>query len=763
MDNKLIITESEFPRWIHQAKRGIDWGIFLVLLVTLAINWTFIIRTDLPRNNDTESYVFRTEDTANAIREGILYPRWSPHVLFGLGAPIPHYYPPAPVYFSAILRTLFTADSLIAVRIIFLLVACVSGISFYALLLRHTNAKIALISAFVYVSSPYIGMTAPQYLGDLQGLMGLMVLSLWLWALTRFYAQEEIYDGVIVILISAFLFLTDPLETGFVAIWLGIVYTLFMRSQGLSSTLIWRATKMFCIGALLSAFYWLPALLDYQSVLWEQIGTSRIPLLDVTSFFSNFHGLEPLAFIPKIQLTIGTPLFFLVILSGIYSLYNAYQRRFSFQMLLLLCGVGVSLLALSFFRNAYWLVGVATFCFACGCSQFMQIILDWRPKIVRQLLIIMCLFVVITSAPVWSSQYPTDEYFQVDSQEQIRSEQQLYHINTLPMGSWIPTNISLTSPPNGFIVTGYQENTVIRLSSDDLIRNQLILFDETSQSQNYQVTLLSTSTVQLLLNPFPAWQVRLNSQVIPVQVQGDNMAFELESVSQGELVIQFGDTPSIFLGELISVIGIVFTILVVRQNLYQSLPTNISYMRLLNIRDTRLLFVTIVLCIGVSILLNSGITGRTLQTAPGDSLQGITVVNNPTNTPLRLIGYEWSQSNLQVEVTFFWQIDRPTNENFKIRLQLSNVENLQTYLLHDLELIGHYASSRWETNSYVADQYNLTLPDSLPAGRYVVMVDIVSCATRYLNCDETQTTTFFDNNGNSLGRSFTIPRIIEIE
>src|SRR5262245_60973087 len=72
---------SELPDWMRLAQRGVDWGFLLVLIMCLIVSAPFAIRSELPHNNANENYVYRTNDYAESIQEGSLYPRWSPNVL----------------------------------------------------------------------------------------------------------------------------------------------------------------------------------------------------------------------------------------------------------------------------------------------------------------------------------------------------------------------------------------------------------------------------------------------------------------------------------------------------------------------------------------------------------------------------------------------------------------------------------------------------------------------------------------------------------
>src|SRR5690349_15466688 len=110
------LPSHELPDWMRRAQRGVDWGFLLVLALCIIVSAPFALRSELPHNNASENYVYQTSDYAESIQEGWLYPRWSPNVLGGYGAPIPNFYPPAPAYSAALLQVLLTNESVGAVR-----------------------------------------------------------------------------------------------------------------------------------------------------------------------------------------------------------------------------------------------------------------------------------------------------------------------------------------------------------------------------------------------------------------------------------------------------------------------------------------------------------------------------------------------------------------------------------------------------------------------------------------------------------------------
>ena len=102
-----VIDEAQFPAWMKQARRGVDWGAVLIVGFCLIAARSFIIEAELSATNDSLAYVYRVADYADAFEQGIFYTRWSPHAVNGLGAPIPHYYPSGASYAGGLISYLF--------------------------------------------------------------------------------------------------------------------------------------------------------------------------------------------------------------------------------------------------------------------------------------------------------------------------------------------------------------------------------------------------------------------------------------------------------------------------------------------------------------------------------------------------------------------------------------------------------------------------------------------------------------------------------
>jgi hypothetical protein len=767
MNEELVIPEADLPDWIRQAKRGVDWGVLIVLVLSLAGAWSFVLYDGLPRTSQSESVAFRTEDTATALREGRLYPRWSPHAFYGYGAPIPHFYPPSGTYLPALFNVLLTNDSVIGIRLAFVLTFVMAGGATYALVLRRTDAVAGVVSALLFVYSPYFGLVAPSVMGDLQSMVGMALIPMWLWALDRVYSNNTPLDSLWLALATTALVLTDPLRFGLATFGLGIVWAGYHLWAFRILRRILPSGFAIAVGIAIGAFYWLPALNDMNAVRWQTLDKPLAQSLSLLSLAEPLRQPDIGALNPPVQLTLGMAIVFFALASaGVMVLTHP---KFNIHALMLGVGTVLMILGVTIWREQTWLLGVMSFCLAVGASGvfYLRPILR-RRKIARQYFIAIVIGILVLSVNVWVSNRRVESYGALDGATQLRYEQQGYGIAVVPQGAQIPSNIPLEAPPNAQLLQGYQNSLLNRLVASITITDQIALIDNQSHQQRYQVRLLNTLSSDVLLANFVGWQAHLDERLLALQPtpNGEILALTIPARNNTNLVIRLGETPIQQLAWGISWGALILIVAITWRNSRRNIPTRVTYSILLHVRDARLLAVAIAIMVLLGAISSSTLLSRTLRLPRNYALSTVTPLNNRTNSAIELLGYEINQTefapNDTLELTLFWQASRAVDENYKIQLSLTNVENGQTFYTSELALLGGIPSKRWQASPYVLHTHSFTLPTSLPLGRYVLVMSLYPCVNRNLNCNPEQALIFFDPNSNLIGKVFTLPHILTI-
>lgn len=282
---------------IHKA--DVDSRIAFVLACAAAI-WLFLQTSPWPDTPDGFFHLQRTRALADALRQGVLYPRWFPDFSFGYGHPILHYYAPG-FYYPPALIHLLGLDLISATRLALALIYGLSGAAAYLALRILTAPPAALVGSVITLLFPY-------RLYDLWVRGALPEFAAFLWPPLLLYASIRVLrtpgpwwtsrSALTLALAWAALALTHNLTALMAALMtlaaLPLIAWLCRRSTNYAQALFGTTLRLglpALLGALLSGFYTMPALLE---AYWVGIGTSS-ERGDYTVHFANWSSLWQIA------------------------------------------------------------------------------------------------------------------------------------------------------------------------------------------------------------------------------------------------------------------------------------------------------------------------------------------------------------------------------------------------------------------------------------------------------------------------------------
>lgn len=247
------------------------FGLIVILLLSYWTIAPLLIPGFFPMHDDTQ--VARVQQMAKAISDGMFPVRWVPDLGYGYGYPIFTFYGPL-AYYIGVLFMFIGADALIATKLMIITGILLSGIGMYYLARIFWGSYGAVIAALLYVYAPYhaVNIYVRGAVGELFG---------YAWIPFVFYAlikahREEKFRYTVIAAVSYAALITSHNLTGLMVTPFVIVVLLFLTVFSPSSNK--KARYYFLqfgvvLGLLISAFYWVPALLemDYTNVI-SQVG-----------------------------------------------------------------------------------------------------------------------------------------------------------------------------------------------------------------------------------------------------------------------------------------------------------------------------------------------------------------------------------------------------------------------------------------------------------------------------------------------------------
>lgn len=757
------LPKQQLPDWMRQAQRGVDWGILLVIGFSLLIAWPFIAQPTLPHTNASENAVYATDNFAAAFQEGRLYPRWSPYVFGGYGAPIPNYYPSGAVYLASLIQVLVTDNAVSAVRIAYILALCGAGVSVYALVRRRLNAASGVLAAFLYLFSPYVGLTVPHLSGDLSGAVALALFPMVLGRVDRLLSRVRPPDLLLVALLLAALCFTH-LQMALTAILFAVLMAFWQR--GFTRRTHWAALVAGVIlGIGIAGCFWIPALLEQPAVRWRQPVTVNSFHLTLGELLTPARQVDTNDLLPAPQYVIGLPGLLFTALGA--AAIIRFKRYRCFETLFLAAGGGLFALLVIVLPRATWLLGPIMLCWSVGGSAALGLrdLLPARRK--RLLLPAALVFIWILAAPVWLAPLVTEPFGSADTAAQIQYEQSGYGIAVLPAGLPVPATIPDELSPNRTLIEGLISGTVNKISGGQTTESQVRvgILDHNTHGDRFQVSATGPATLEVLLAYFPGWRATLNNSTVPLfpNPQNNLTRITIPPVHAGQLVLELGTTP-VRLGAWViawSSLGIALILTWGRSRRYRPVYDDVE---LLTLEETRLIafvLLCLALLVPLTALPNSPLP---IRLRPGYATQTAAALQTRTDAGLSLTAFRLDSSQFHpggaLDITLYWQAQRALLENYRVLLYVLDSRTGARWNEQTFHHPGGYPTTRWNTNRYVSDSYHLLLDPAIPRGDYQVAIEVAACTP---DCLPQNRVTFFDVTGRNLGPVLYLPPSLHIE
>lgn len=242
-------------------------SIIVILFVSFAIILPFLFVGYFP-THDGEWAVVRLADMVRILKDGQFPARFSGYLNHGYGYPLFNFTYPLPYYLGAVLKFLHFGyvDS---IKVIFALTVPASGLFMFLASRKLWKSDLAgLISSLLYILLPYriVDLYARGSIGES---VAFAIFPILIWLMLK----RSMFVSVI--------FATLILTHNIMAVLFLPVILLFALTQKSIKTFVYLF-----LGFGLSAFFWLPALVEKQN-----IALSITPIADRSLYFLKFQDL----------------------------------------------------------------------------------------------------------------------------------------------------------------------------------------------------------------------------------------------------------------------------------------------------------------------------------------------------------------------------------------------------------------------------------------------------------------------------------------
>lgn len=240
------------------------WIILLFFISLLPVLNFF--HTGLPATHDGPDHVARIANFYQSLAEGNFVPRWAANLNWGYGHPILEFLYPLPSYFASIFHAVGFSfvDS---TKLVFGLTYVGSILIFFIWASEQWNPAAGFIGSLIYGFAPY--RFVDLYVrGDIGESAAFIFPPIIFWGLLRM-AKYNSRIAFLVISLGVFGLITAHNAIALMVVPLFFLYALYLgiySAQNKRSFFI-KSTFSIALGFALSAFFWIPALLEGKYTL----------------------------------------------------------------------------------------------------------------------------------------------------------------------------------------------------------------------------------------------------------------------------------------------------------------------------------------------------------------------------------------------------------------------------------------------------------------------------------------------------------------
>ena len=719
-----------------------------LLLVPICIGLVaaqpFLFDARTPRGADVLLHTYRLVALQDLVQHGVWYSPWFPNLAFGYGYPIFQYYAPFTQYVALLLTGLgLTPAQAISVSMALALVLAAVGATLWLRDVWHEQA--AWVGAAAFACAPYLLYNAYER-AALAELMAMALIPLVLFLLRRATLRQSNAYAVA----GAGVYAAHVLSHNITALLLAPIVLVYGVLLIVVDTLPINLTKsrwlawfrrlrplalMFGLGLGLSAFFWLPALLERDLSQLERALSSaydyRNYFLNLDTLLAGPHAIDPYLVNATVTPSLSWVGILLALLGCIVTLRAGRNRAegvFALGVAVVLVGLTLpaslpiwqALPLLHFVLYPFRLLGLASlFLAGLTAAAFQSTLLN------RSGLALGCVLAIVLYGWTWQLPKHYESNLPQSAQDIAVAERTLGIVGTTSIGEYLPTAVQQLPTNDALRQHRLQPNSLPPGAQ---------LLAEVNEPLRFRVQVNSPINFRAIFSQFYflGWQATVDGTAVTITptVPAGLMSIDVPAGTH-TLELAFRTTPLRGLAAGVSVISLLICITLwtrnVRKSRAREWTTALSSVVHRPSPILPILLLAALLAIKTLWIDRSDNPWRHTRLQQGYVQDSAIVGLVRFADQLVLVGADppiYDSRENTVTLDLFWQKARADARDLSIVTRLIDASG-ETLLLHDaLHPDGIYPVSRWEMDQYASDRHRLTVPSATPPGRYQLQVGV---------------------------------------
>ena len=772
----------ELPAWMQPYRHALDWGLILVVALSLIAALPFLTRPGLPRETDAELHVFRAAELSYVLSEGVIYPRWAPNFWYGYGYPFFNYYAPLTYYLAAGVGLLTRAGPVEGARIVFVLGIVLAGVGTYAFVRRRWNAPAGIVAGAVYVFSPYVMLIDPHLRGDMAEAFALGVFPGMLWAFDRLLdgGQGRHLAGS-ALLLAALIVTHNLMGVIFFALlvsWLAWLRLFTPVKHGR------RALLAVMLGLCAAGVFWIPVLLERNEVqLHRLVGPGHFDyqnhFLSLGELLRPSPPLDLGAANPAYAFNLGVAAWALALLGCAALAVQArrgeppsaqaraataeeWRRLFAsgaleealpspggvrdaaffaaaalaliFLMLPVSGAVWAAVPGMPIIQFPWRLLGPAAFCLAvvAGASaRWLRHLSAALRPVGLGVLVAAPMFAAITACypPEWGP-----EFGETTPQAYLAFELSGAAVGTTAGGEFLPDEVLMPPGPQTTLIDSYAGPGLIDKVNRATLpaQTRVDILHHGPTEDHFLVRTREAFPLRLYTFAFAGWQAEIDAKPVEIEVAAPE-GFIVVNVPPGthDVRVQLGTTPARSLGALVTLAAL--GTLGGLAAAFERQPSATVPPHLLGRRSALAVCVAGALFLGFKALSDARPGVFYVRSQPGEVAVAQYPYRQPFQGAMELLGFDLPAQTARpgetVPVTLYWRATGPVEANYQVFVHLIPLGGRAPAAQSDRLNPGDYPTTRWSPERYVRDAHTLALPADLAPGQYLIAAGLYDLAT----------------------------------
>ncbi len=728
-----------------------------------------LLKGSLPQTADGIIHLYRLVELDNLFQNGVLFSRWAPDLVYGLGLPLFNFYAPLSYYLAEVFHLL--GLSLVnALKAAFCLAMLGSGASMYLYVRDVFGEAPAIVAAVAYMYAPY-QLYDSFFRGILPEVLVLALFPLVMWSFRRLATMGDRRYIVIGALGLAALPLTHTTST-LILLPLLVAYVVSLlllkgerrltgetlrpiqnrvtnhRNSGVALALV--------LGIALSAFFTLPAVLERQ---WIQIERGLIPpnldyhhhFLSLSEIFSPPQPTDTGRMNPAVPRSLG-----LVQIIPAIAAIPSLRKKGDSQRIHILFFIFVLILSIAMMLPqsvalwdrlpplAYlqfpfrWLVP-ASFAVAVlagasvGALSHSSSLTSPRFLASAVLLTVLVLAALPMLYPGYQHPLPANPSLA----EMMDMERRMGAVGTTATGEYLPIWVKWV-PPGSLLEPMYRTDLPLqRLDTSTWPEGSTVLEEEyTPTAGRLTVQITKLLKVFFDIHYFPGWRAYIDGEEVPIEpTQGQGRISFVVPAGKHVVRLQFEELPLRMAADAISVISLLVLLAIVVHTVRRKSPSAKEPPPCygLSARQAVTMAGLALLLLAVKVIYVDHHDTFFKWGFDGTQIKGVKhSLNSNFDDKITLLGYDLSSSTVRagekLRLDLYWKAQRRLDISYGVQARLVD-SALNVYAQQDNAHPGSYPTSWWEEGKYMKDTHHITVPESTPPGQYLLQVGLYDPTT----------------------------------